>query len=297
MSISFCLDLQEKYAPPLAAKPCDEGLFFKGTRDSILILIHGLTGTPNEMLYIAKSFHRKGYSVLCPKLANHGRALKILQKTTWQECFESVRTAYNSIKGRYRHVFVSGLSMGALLSLLLADEFASSITGVGCLSPTLFYDGWNTPWYKCFLPLLCMTPLKNCVYVKEEPPYGIKNEDLRRRVHEYYRSADIHDTRNVALYGYPYFPVSLLHQLNLLVKYTTSRLERITTPVQLIQATHDDMTSIKNSQFIYSRLSSNIKEVVLLDNCYHVITADQERSTVAQKLESFFSSLQSKDAQ
>jgi carboxylesterase len=92
----------------------------------------------------------------------------------------------------------------------------------------------------------------------------------------------------VARYGYPYFPVTLLYQLRLLVKYLTKRLKGINIPVQLIQAKEDDVTSIKNSQFIYEGISSRIKEMILLYDSYHVITADQERDRVVAAMESFF---------
>ena len=59
-------------------------------------------------------------------------------------------------------------------------------------------------------------------------------------------------------------------------------------PVQLIQAKDDDVASVKNSKFIYDKVRSEIKEMVLLYNSYHVITADQERETVAEKVADFF---------
>ena len=58
--------------------------------------------------------------------------------------------------------------------------------------------------------------------------------------------------------------------------------------IQLIQAKDDDVASIKNSKFIYDKVRSEIKEMVLLYNSYHVITADQEREIVAEKVADFF---------
>jgi len=179
--------------------------------------------------------------------------------------------------------------MGALLALLLAHEFKNEIAGVSCLSPTLFYDGWNAPWYRFFLPLAYKTPLKYFFYFKEEPPYGIKNEAVRRRIHEYYSKADFDNMESVQQYGYPFFPLTLLYQLEKLVKHLSDRLSEISIPVQLIQAKHDDMSSVRNSQFIYNRVSSDRKELVLLHNSYHIITADQERNTVALHMQRFFS--------
>jgi carboxylesterase len=266
-----------------------EGIDFKGSNGSAVILIHGLTGTPNEMAYLAASLNRKGYSVVCPLLANHGKPLEILRKTTWQDCYNTIRQILIGLLSRYTYIFVSGLSMGATLALVLAIDFPQEVSGVSCLSPTLFYDGWNVPWIQHLLPLVCLTHLKYQFYFKEEPPYGIKNEAIRERVHNHYSTAKLGDIEGVAQFGYPYIPVSLIYEPYLLAKYLNKRLKKIKTPVQLIQAKNDDMTSIKNSQFIYERISSGMKELVLLHNCYHLISIDQERKTVAQEVESFFS--------
>jgi len=180
--------------------------------------------------------------------------------------------------------------MGALLAVLLADEF-KEVAGVSCLAPTLFYDGWNCPWYRCLLPMSYVTKLKYFFYFKEEHPYGVKNKAIQRLIHEFYAKAKLDNMASVAQFGYPYFPVSLLHQLELLVSYLTPRLQNISAPMQLIHAKEDDMASLKNSQFIYDRVQSAKKELVILENSYHIITADQERETVAKKMTEFFNSL------
>jgi len=270
-----------------------DGFVLKGNTGSTVLLIHGLTGTPHEMNFLARFFNNRGFSVVCPLLANHGWPIEILKNTKWQDCYQSVRDAFVKITPGNGHIFASGLSMGALLALLLAVEFPERIAGVSCLSPTLFYDGWNAPWYQCFLPLAYHTFIKHFFYFKEDAPYGIKNEQIRMLVHKYYSKARISDMEGVARYGYPYFPVTLLHQMHLLVKYLTKRLEDINVPVQLIQAKDDDVTSVKNSQFIYDRIKSEIKEIVLLYNSYHIITADQERDKVAQEMDRFFNHISS----
>jgi carboxylesterase len=93
---------------------------------------------------------------------------------------------------------------------------------------------------------------------------------------------------NVEQYGYPYFPITQLCQLKYLVRHVTKRLPHIRVPVQLIQAKDDDMTSVRNSKYIYDKIGSSVKEIILLYDSYHVVTADQERDTVAAKAENFF---------
>ncbi len=295
MGVKFSFNLRKPPRLPV----CENGLYLIHKRKDapIVILVHGLTGTPNEMQFLAHFLKRRGYSVLCPRLANHGEPIEILKQTRWQEFYESVRQAFLKIENS-KHgapVFVAGLSMGALLALLLAEEFPSRIAGVSCLSPTLFYDGWNIPWTSRLLPLAYWTPLKHFAYFKEEPPYGIKNEKIRQRVHDYYQDAELHHLTNVAKFGYPYFPVTLFCELRLLIKHLNKRLPLIDVPVQCIQAKDDDMTSVRNSTYIHDRIRSKVKEIFLLYDSYHVITADQERGAVAQEMDAFFNRLLHKD--
>jgi len=271
MSVKFQIDFKKKNS----LKSQDnlqypEEIFLQGDNGRAVILIHGLTGTPHEM-----------------------KPLGILKTTRWPDFYQSARKAFIQTKDNYDLIFVSGLSVGALLSLLLAEEFPDRIAGVSCLSPTLFYDGWNAPWYQCFLPLVTWNFLKYFFYFKEDPPYGIKNKEISKLVHRYYSTASINDISGVARYGYPYFPVALLHQQNLLAKYLIRKLKDIRVPVQFIQAKDDDVTSPKNSQFIHDRIKSEIKEIILLYNSYHVITADQERDKVAEEMEKFISRISS----
>jgi carboxylesterase len=285
MSVKFALRTPSNGSIPMP----NQGVFMPGRNGQAVILVHGLTGTPNEMRFLAWFLNTHGYTVSCPRLANHGQPLHILKSTHWEEFYASVRATYESLRAGHDQIFVSGLSMGALLALLLADEFQAGVAGVSCLSPTLFYDGWNVPWYHFLLPLGSRTPLKDYLYFKEEPPYGLKNERIREKVHEYYEKADIHELRDVDRYGYPYFPVRLLGELRRLVAHLEHRLPFVQCPCQIIQARQDDMSSVRNAQFVYDRVASRRKEIVYLENSYHVITADQERAKVAQSMLDFFS--------
>lgn len=268
----------------------DHRIFLKSASDATVILVHGLTGTPYEMLFVARRLHKQGFTVLCPVLANHGKALAVLKKTRWQEFYQSVRAAFIERLAQVppgTPIFVAGLSVGALLAVLLAEEFPEQVAGVIALSPTLFYDGWNVPWTRHLLPIAYHTPLKHFFYFKEESPYGVKNAGVRRRIHASYHEARMEDNSDVARNGYPYYPMTLICEVRLLVGHLKSKLKRVVTPLLLVQAVEDDVTSVRNSEFIRDRVSSLDKEIVLLHDCYHVITADQERETVAEKVAEF----------
>ena len=65
----------------------------------------------------------------------------------------------------------------------------------------------------------------------------------------------------------------------------------ITSPVLLLQAQHDDMTSPRNAQFIRDRVGSARRELVMLEQSYHLISVDVERSIVAERMRTFCDSL------
>ena len=79
-----------------------------------------------------------------------------------------------------------------------------------------------------------------------------------------------------------------MHQNHLLAKYVMKILPAVTTPIQLLQAKDDDVTSPKNSYYIYEHVGSKDKAVVLFEDSYHIIIADQERDKVAAKTLTFF---------
>jgi carboxylesterase len=284
MPLVFSLD---RNTPPGASSTPDDEIVLRGHLRTTIILIHGLTGTPNEMRYLAFYFNKLGYTAICPRLANHGEPLNVLKRTTWEELYTPLRILFLKLLETGDRVFVAGLSMSALFVLLLAEQFGTKLAGGICLAPTLFFDGWNVPWYNRLLPLASYTPLKYSFYFKEGPPYGIKNEKIRAMVHRYYSKARLEDTEGVSKYGYPFFPVSLFYQLHRLAGKVTPLLDRIKAPMLLIHPQEDDTASVKNSQLIYDRISSTAKKLVILTNSYHVITADQEREKVAIEMKEF----------
>lgn len=266
----------------------DESIFLEGN-DTLCILVHGLTGTPREMAHLASNLNQKrGYSVRVPLLPCHNQGLSRLKRASWQEIYAGIKKCVLESENRYRTVLVGGLSFGALISLALASEFPERIKALACLSPTMFFDGWGTPKLKILLPPVFRTPLKYYFYFKEESPYGVKNERLRRMIESYYKKAKLDDYSKVHLFGYPVIPVSCMYQNSLLAKYVMSRLPDITTPLLLLQARDDDTTSTKNSQYIYGHVSSPDKEINFLENSYHIITADQERDKVFEYVVNFF---------
>ncbi len=274
----------------------DRGIALAGERGCLVLLLHGLTGTPTELGYLAHYLrHRGGHSVHVPRLANHGQPLGVLARTTWRELYRSAREAFADARDEARRhrlpLVVGGLSLGAVLSLMLAAEHPQDVDGVACLSPTLFYDGWNVPWYHKLIPLVNYTPLKYFSYFRESEPFGLKDVALRSKIAGEYGAASLHDSRDAAKLGYAHFPVRLFCEMQTLIARCKHDLPSVSCPVLLVQAENDDMTSPENSEYIRRRIGSSRSELVLLKQSYHLVSADLEREAVAEHLQRFCGSL------
>ena len=154
-----------------------------------ILLIHGPTGTPNEMRVLARGLHLQGYTVYAVKLAGHCGTLDDLVGTSWLDWLASVRRGADLLSRRVDRVVVGGLSMGAVLALALAQERPEHIAGVLALSPAFRHDGWSMPRYTklaCLLPVMRALGIGRRSVFMEQPPHGISDApawfaDARRR--------------------------------------------------------------------------------------------------------------------
>ncbi len=274
-----------------AHNPSKFNFYLKGGPKGVL-LIHGITGTPSEMHYLGKALHKAGFTVLCNTLPRHCSTLADLKKVTWQEiaaaCFKDVEL----LRKDCQTVFVGGISMGALMSVHLAFTNPAAISGIICLAPTIFYDGWALHKGKFLLNIVWNIPyLRNRIDIREDWPYGLKDETLRSGIERFYKNAksEVFDNK-VLLFGSPFFPLASLYQHHLLTKTVIKELPQVKTPVLLIHAKEDDMTSIKNAQYIYNKIASPDKKLVILEDSYHMITIDKDKDKVAQETINFINS-------
>lgn len=286
--------------PQQGIENLDRGIFLRGEGRGRVLLLHGLTGTPTELAYLAHWLRgRARHHVSCPRLANHGQPIGILARTTAPQLYASARGAFREARQAARAeglpLVVGGLSLGAILALMLAADFPSDVAGVVCLAPTLFYDGWSVPWYQRLIPLVDFTPLKYFAYFREGEPFGLRDEALRAKVAAQYAGTDLCDSSAAAKSGYAHFPVRLFCEMRYLIKACKRALRRVSSPVLVVQAEHDDVTSPRNAEYVLERVASRRRELLLLRRSYHLVAADLERSLVAERVQKFCASLGAAD--
>ncbi len=259
-------------------------IFLKGGKNAVL-LVHGITGTPSEMRYMAKCLNKAGYTVLCNTLPHHCSTLEELKRATWQEIVDLCVNDFKFLKSGHEKVFVGGLSMGALVSIHLACKFPDDVSGVVAFAPTLIYDGWAVHKGQVLLPLAWHIPyFRNRIDIRENPPYGLKDENLRNTIHAFYSNAPKGNAgEKVIMFGSPFFPLASLYQHQKFTKVVKKELSKVKTPIIILHAKEDDMTSLKNARYIFKNIGSSDKSLVVLDDSYHMIVIDKEKERVAEE--------------
>jgi len=254
-----------------------------GGRSGVL-LIHGLTGTPAEMRFVGKGLHRADYTVYGMQLAGHCGSEGDLLKTGWRDWRRSVSEAADKLLAEVDHLFVAGLSMGAVLALQLAIDRPRQVAGLGLYGSTFFYDGWTIPRLarlSFMLPLVCgMGLFKNRKFM-ESFPYGIKDERVRARI----AGAMFEGQSEMA--GLPGNPWPSLAEFHKLVWNVKPRLNKVRAPCLIMHSADDDIASVRNAQLVAQRVSAPT-ETVLLTDSYHMITVDGERDKVIARSADFF---------
>ena len=257
--------------------------YLPGGRSGVL-LIHGLTGTPQEMRLVGKGLHRAGFTVYGMQLAGHCGDEEDLLKTGWHDWYRSVWQAADRLRKDVDHMFVAGLSMGALLALKLAADRPEEVDGLGLYGTTFVYDGWTIPWISklsFLLPLVVGLGFGYRRKFHECFPYGIKDERIRHRIAGSMLNGD---SAAAGLPGNPWPSLAEFYRLSFRVR---QQLHTIHTPALVVHAVDDDVASLKNVRMIVRGVRGPT-ETVLLENSYHMITVDQERDQVIERSARFF---------
>ncbi len=271
----------------------------------LIYLIHGVTGSPAEMRYLTVGLSREGWNVYCTTLPGHSRTLRDLVATRLEDWRSHVRTQLEYARARYDLVFAAGLSAGGLLALDAAGSVP--LDGLGALSPTFFYDGWNRPWTSALLPFgMKVIPysLQHLFFHVDGPPYGIKEKSLQDEMRLAYslpamlrewmglwwprKARPSGGPAEKASKGNALIPVRVFTEVDRLISRVRGSMAGITAPTIILQAREDDVSSPKNAQLLYDGLATAYKELVFLEDCYHVITVDKKKREVVSHLREFF---------
>jgi carboxylesterase len=237
--------------------PTAEPFFFPGNRIGCL-LVHGYTGTPKEMRWMGEYLAAEGFTVLGVRLAGHATQPEDMARCRWQDWMASVEDGWHMLRGSTDYIFVIGLSMGGVLSLLLGSRFP--VSGIITMATPSTIP--QPAYIRALVPLF---PLLSFFM-----PYRKKKEE------DVWFNPELNDYH----VSYAKNPVRPAYELNKLQVEMRASLAKITAPSLLIYSRDDQTVPLEHMQDLDALLVSEIKEKLIIQDTSHVITEDGDRERV-----------------
>lgn len=261
----------------------DVSFKIKGGKIGILLL-HRLCGTPVEMRFVANGLAKQGYTVSCPKLAGHCGSEADIKASTWVDWYRSAEEALDDLAKDCDTVIVGGLSTGAVLAVLLAAKNPVKVKGTTLLAPTLWLNGWMIPWYARFFKLVNTKWAANLFSFPHHNPHGIKDE----RIRDFIQRA--RSSRGSAEAGHPVTPGGAVFEHRKLVNAVRKMAGYVRQPSLIVHPLEDDYAGLSNATYLRDEMKGPV-DLVVLNDCYHIVTVDRQRHLVVEAIDRFVSSL------
>lgn len=109
--------------------PGAEPISIEGTRGGVLLL-HGYTGTPQQIRPWAEGFARAGFAVEAPLLPGHGTIPEEMIATQWSDYVGAAEASYRKLAEHHQQVFVGGLCLGGNIATWLALQHPAATAGL-----------------------------------------------------------------------------------------------------------------------------------------------------------------------
>jgi carboxylesterase len=261
----------------------DYSYFIRGGRVGIL-LIHGLGGTPHEMGYVANGLAKAGCTVSCPQLAGHCGTQEDMAATTWADWLMSAESAMLELRKACDGIVVGGLFTGAMLALLLAGRHPGDIQGSVLFAPALRLDGWMTPWYVRLLDRVRPGLLADFPSLSDAALHGVKGD----RVREFIQGRRLDAATSIV--GLPGALRPARAEQRALAQTVMRELGSIEQPALIVHAREDDGADLDNAAYLQRHLRGAV-EMVVLDDCYHLVTIDRQRHIAVERATTFVASV------
>ncbi len=250
--------------------PTAEPFFLLGDRSQpACLLVHGFTGTPKEMRWMGEFLHEQGFTCLGVRLTGHATDPEDMIRSHWTDWTASVEDGYSLLRGFTDNIFILGLSMGGILSLLMSTRLKTK--GIVAMS---------TPYKLPDDPRL-----RHIEWISKIVAYMPKN------------SGDASWFDKEAWKGhisYPENPVRSIGELNKLLGEMRAALPMIDVPVLLIHSRDDKYVASENMEMIYNDLvGASDKTKLYITGSGHVVTRDAARRQVFESALEFLRRVES----
>ena len=229
----------------------DGSSFYYPGNNTGFLLLHGFTATTAEVRPMAERLKEQGFTISAPLLPGHDTHPDGLNKVHWQDWVQTVRQAYLELRKSCDQIWLGGESMGALLCLLTAVEFPE-VAGLLLFAPAL-----------------------------ELKIKGSKAAYFLQYFKKYFDKGSSKD--NLEWKGYNVFPLKGFVQLMKLQKQVRKQLDKVTQPTLVFISKADKRVSVKTGETIINSISSNKKQLIVLEDSPHTMLLGHDKERIIDK--------------
>lgn len=240
--------------------PQCQPFYMEGGEHGVL-LIHGFTGSAAHMRLIGEELHARGFTVQGINLPGHATHMMDMANYRWADWLHAAKEAFVELKEKCKYVSVAGLSMGGVLTLLLAEQM--EVTAAAPISAPMAVQnkllGLAGP---------ASVFIKTIMWRDDGPKAKLMDMNYH--------------------YGYQGFPTRSSMDLNKLMRMARRDLHAVTCPVLVVQSHADETIAADSAEIIMEGISSEKKGVLWLEMVPHVCTISPEYKRIAEEIAKLF---------
>ncbi|KAA3612111.1 MAG: alpha/beta fold hydrolase [Calditrichaeota bacterium] len=225
-----------------------------------ILLIHGFTGSPNSMAWLAEEFKRRGFTVAVPKLCGHGGQPDDLIGCTYKDWLADAEGALRQLQKTCDSIIIAGLSLGGAISIYLASKYR--VNGIVTMAAPFCVSIWTRTFAWLFYP-----------FVK----YQYKDD-----------GPDINDKSALKnMNSYNLYPTIVSHEVFKFLKIMRKVIHTINCPVLVLHGENDHVVDVENADKIMEALTTPVKMKKTFNKSYHILSLDFDKAEVRDSILNF----------
>lgn len=219
-----------------------------------VLVIHGITSTTSSMQYLASKFADEGYNVELPGLAGHGTKWQDMNSIKYTDWIDDLEEALTKLQKRSSKIFLCGLSLGGGLALFMAGKHPE-LNGLILINHAAKFTG----------PKFWFAPIIRKI-IKSVPAVA----------------SDIKDPNSKEI-AYSRTPTNGAYEMLKMLKKMQKMLPNISQPVLVFKSKVDHIVPKLSVTYTMENIGSEDKELIWLENSYHVAPLDYDKELIAKK--------------
>ncbi len=223
-----------------------------------IVLVHGFTGSAAHMRILADGLSERGYTVSSINLPGHATTESDMAKADWQQWLQAVKKATLDMMNETAVTAVCGLSMGGVLSLLVAEQM--KIDACIPISAPMATKNRLLPLSGILAPLI--------------PRVSWRPSSERAKALD-----QAYD------FGYNGFPTAKGADLHKLIRLARQNLFNINCPILCVQSDGDETIWEGSADTILEGVSSEVRQKLWLKGVPHVCTISREAPAIIDAID------------